>query len=56
VGAVAEVFDISCLIGTPFFARLSNMSYAMWESAPASMTAQALVSAVATTPRIEPVG
>jgi hypothetical protein len=52
VGAVAQVFDISCLIGQPVFASLSNISYAKWESASASATAQQVISQTVTNPRI----
>jgi hypothetical protein len=55
VGAVAQVFDISCLIGEPVFSSLSNISYAKWESAPAWATAQQVISEIATRPRISSV-
>ncbi|KAJ7250605.1 hypothetical protein C8J57DRAFT_677209 [Mycena rebaudengoi] len=34
VGAVAELFDISCLYGSPEFEKLQDIAYTMWKFAP----------------------
>ncbi|KAJ7701078.1 hypothetical protein B0H17DRAFT_924821 [Mycena rosella] len=34
VGAVAELFDVSCLYGTPEFPSLQEIAYTMWKFAP----------------------
>jgi len=44
VGAVAELFDISCLYGTPEFSKVQDDSYTLWSEAPSSLTAQDVIS------------
>jgi len=34
VGAVAELFDVSCLYGEPEFSSLQDIAYTMWKFAP----------------------
>ncbi|KAJ7104394.1 putative malate dehydrogenase [Mycena belliarum] len=34
IGAVAELFDVSCLSGTPEFPSLANIVFSVWDSAP----------------------
>ncbi|KAJ7701135.1 hypothetical protein B0H17DRAFT_924854 [Mycena rosella] len=36
VGAVAELFDASCLYGTPEFSYIQEIAYTVWKFAPAS--------------------
>ncbi|KAI0315705.1 hypothetical protein OF83DRAFT_1084773 [Amylostereum chailletii] len=36
VGAVAELFDISCLSGTPEWTRIQTDAYSLWNSSPAN--------------------
>jgi hypothetical protein len=40
VGAVAELFDISCLFGTSSFTTIQDEAFNMWHKAPSSVTAQ----------------
>ena len=46
-GAVAELFDLSCMVNTPMFATASNVAFDLWSKAPASMTAQQMIDALA---------
>ncbi|KAJ7921346.1 hypothetical protein B0H13DRAFT_2656038 [Mycena leptocephala] len=39
VGAVAAIFDISCLAPTPLFANLQTVAFSAWSAAPASLSA-----------------
>ncbi|TFK49040.1 putative malate dehydrogenase [Heliocybe sulcata] len=50
IGAVAEVFDISCLYGTPAFHSIQNTAYDVWDKAPPSMTAQSVISMLSDLP------
>ncbi|KAI0000108.1 hypothetical protein BJV74DRAFT_882781 [Russula compacta] len=36
IGAVAQLFDISCLHGTPEFGKIQNDTYASWSECPSS--------------------
>jgi hypothetical protein len=42
-GAVAEVFDISCLYGTPLFDQIADKAIQIWKSAPASVTVEKII-------------
>ncbi|KAJ7064668.1 hypothetical protein C8F01DRAFT_1054090 [Mycena amicta] len=42
IGAVASLFDISCLDKTPAFASIQTVAYKAWNAAPASVTAATL--------------
>ncbi|KAF7325650.1 hypothetical protein MKEN_00414900 [Mycena kentingensis (nom. inval.)] len=46
VGAVAELFDVSCLLGSPEFPHLQDIAYDAWKFAPASEpgTIQSIIS------------
>lgn len=44
IGAVAELFDLSCLYGKPAFDTIQNDVSTLWSKAPASLTAQQLIS------------
>ncbi|KAF8893179.1 hypothetical protein CPB84DRAFT_1783384 [Gymnopilus junonius] len=44
VGAVAELFDISCLAGTFFFESIQDIAIAAWEAAPPSLPASQIIS------------
>ncbi|KAF7318715.1 hypothetical protein HMN09_00383400 [Mycena chlorophos] len=46
VGAVAELFDVSCLIGTPEFSSLQDIGYAAWSQAPTSFAGQGTIQAL----------
>ncbi|EPQ52251.1 malate dehydrogenase [Gloeophyllum trabeum ATCC 11539] len=50
IGAVAEVFDISCLYNMPAFASIQNTAYTAWEHAPASLTAQEVIAMLSNMP------
>ncbi|KAF4618833.1 hypothetical protein D9613_010045 [Agrocybe pediades] len=43
VGALAELFDASCLVDTPLFASLSDLAIAAWKSAPPAVSASELI-------------
>ncbi|TFK49042.1 hypothetical protein OE88DRAFT_1809918 [Heliocybe sulcata] len=45
VGAVAELFDISCLYNTPLFNTIPNITYAAWDITPEAVTPLDLISA-----------
>lgn len=45
-GAVAELFDISCFVNTPFFTKIPDLAIAAWSKAPASISATQLVSSL----------
>lgn len=38
VGAVAELFDISCLVGSSSFATIQTEAYNVWDKLPSSIT------------------
>lgn len=44
-GAVAELFDISCLSSTPEFARIQTDAFALWKELPNALTTLDLVKA-----------
>jgi len=52
VGAVAELFDISCLSGTPLFTTIQNGAFDLWDKAPASLTAQDIIQKLGSRPII----
>jgi len=54
IGAVAELFDISCLFNTPAFATVQDLAYDIWRIAPAAVTPEAIIAALhyAETPAI----
>jgi len=47
-GAVAQLLDLSCAAGLPYFASMSDgiscMAFDLWKKAPASMTIQSIIS------------
>jgi hypothetical protein len=43
VGAVAELFDVSCLYGTPSFNTIQNDAYGIWKGAASSVTAEDVI-------------
>ncbi|EPQ52252.1 hypothetical protein GLOTRDRAFT_25926, partial [Gloeophyllum trabeum ATCC 11539] len=45
VGAVADLFDISCLYNTPLFNTIPNITFAAWNITPASVIPLELISA-----------
>jgi len=48
VGALAELFDISCLYNTPLFDAMPDIAIAAWKATPASITAANLISSYQT--------
>ncbi|KAG5652367.1 hypothetical protein H0H81_005229 [Sphagnurus paluster] len=44
VGAVAELFDISCLYNTPAFSKIADVAFTAWKAAPASLSTQKVIS------------
>ncbi|KAJ7701077.1 hypothetical protein B0H17DRAFT_1045921 [Mycena rosella] len=46
-GAVASLFDISCIDKTPAFATIQTTAFNAWKAAPASLTATAIGAKVA---------
>jgi len=46
VGAVAELFDISCLYGTPSFDTIQDEALAAWQEAPEGFSTSDLISAL----------
>jgi hypothetical protein len=47
IGAVAELFDISCLTRIPFlFDRITDAAISAWKAAPKSVTPQEVISAL----------
>ncbi|KIJ61565.1 hypothetical protein HYDPIDRAFT_31173 [Hydnomerulius pinastri MD-312] len=45
VGAVAELFDISCLYNTPAFDALPSVAYTAWNATTANLTIQDVIGA-----------
>ncbi|KAH6917750.1 hypothetical protein BKA70DRAFT_1455536 [Coprinopsis sp. MPI-PUGE-AT-0042] len=45
-GAVAQMFDISCLIRTPVADALPDLLWAVWQNAPSFLTTQAIIKFV----------
>ncbi|KAK7462845.1 hypothetical protein VKT23_007421 [Stygiomarasmius scandens] len=43
VGALAELFDVSCLYGTKFFSGITSDAFALWHAAPPSISAPSVV-------------
>lgn len=52
VGAVAELFDISCLYGTSEFSKVQDDAYTMWSKAPKGVTAQSVIQILGTNPAV----
>jgi len=52
VGAVAELFDVSCLYGTPEFSKIQDDSYTLWSHAPPSVTAQGIIAKLGSGPPV----
>ncbi|KAG5642727.1 hypothetical protein DXG03_002272 [Asterophora parasitica] len=50
VGAVAELYDTSCLYNTPLFSKVATRAYKAWKSAPASWTPQKAIRLLYPTP------
>jgi hypothetical protein len=46
VGAVAELFDISCFYNTSFFDKVSDDAITLWSSAPSSLTISEMIKAL----------
>ncbi|KAJ7119947.1 hypothetical protein C8R43DRAFT_1112426 [Mycena crocata] len=46
-GAVASIFDISCLDKTPAFANIQTIAFKAWNAAPASISASVIGSKIA---------
>ncbi|KAF8199207.1 hypothetical protein K438DRAFT_1583492 [Mycena galopus ATCC 62051] len=46
IGAVASLFDISCLIGTPVFPVIQTDAFDIWSQEPANVTATTIGSGV----------
>ncbi|RDB27842.1 hypothetical protein Hypma_002131 [Hypsizygus marmoreus] len=44
VGAVAELFDASCIYGTPFYSTTASTAYTLWKIAPPILPAQAIIT------------
>ncbi|KAJ7288296.1 hypothetical protein C8J57DRAFT_1279795 [Mycena rebaudengoi] len=47
VGAVAELFDISCLFGSPEFDKLQDIAYTVWKFAPPTAPISTIISYMA---------
>ncbi|KAJ6461223.1 hypothetical protein C8R47DRAFT_1159599 [Mycena vitilis] len=45
-GAVASLFDISCLAKTPIFGSIQNAAFSAWSAVPASVTATTIGSKI----------
>ncbi|KAF9495004.1 hypothetical protein BDN71DRAFT_1482879 [Pleurotus eryngii] len=43
VGAVAELFDISCLLGTPAFDHIQGLAFNIWKALPSKVTAEKVI-------------
>lgn len=43
VGAVAELFDISCLLGTPAFDHIEDLAFTIWKALPNKVTAAKVI-------------
>jgi hypothetical protein len=52
VGAVAELFDVSCLYGTHEFSKIQDDSYTFWSQAPPSVTAQEIITKLGSSPPV----
>jgi len=44
VGAVAELFDISCLYNSPLYSKVADVAFSAWKLAPPSLPPQAIIS------------
>lgn len=42
-GAVAELFDISCLLGTPAFDHIQDLAFNIWKALPSKVTAEKVI-------------
>ncbi|KZP25026.1 hypothetical protein FIBSPDRAFT_821375 [Athelia psychrophila] len=51
-GAVAELFDVSCLVSQPSFASLQDTAFTMWTASPAPETPAALITKLGTSPTV----
>jgi hypothetical protein len=45
IGAVAELYDASCLVGTPLFDNVQDIAFRIWNSLPKAVTAQEVITA-----------
>lgn len=52
VGAVAQLFDMSCLIGTPLSTTIQNDAFNIWNNAPSSFTAQDIIKTLCPHPLV----
>ncbi|KAF4564706.1 hypothetical protein EYR40_010878 [Pleurotus pulmonarius] len=43
IGAVAELFDISCLLGTPAFDHIEDLAFTIWKALPNKVTADKVI-------------
>ncbi|KAF9459663.1 hypothetical protein BDZ94DRAFT_1239043 [Collybia nuda] len=43
-GAVAELFDMSCLYNTPLYSKIPDDAYTLWKLAPSFLKAQTVIS------------
>jgi hypothetical protein len=50
VGAVAELFDMSCLTGTPLSTTIQNDAFTIWDKAPSSFTTQDIIKKICRNP------
>jgi len=48
IGALAELFDVSCLYNTPIFPVLQDVAILAWEEAPSSVTPAVVISLLQT--------
>jgi hypothetical protein len=46
VGALAELFDISCFGNTPLFDKIPDIAIDAWNAAPPTITAAELISSL----------
>ncbi|KAG6902197.1 hypothetical protein C0995_003029, partial [Termitomyces sp. Mi166 len=44
VGAIAELFDISCLYDSPTFESITEFTYLLWKLAPPALSAQSIIT------------
>jgi hypothetical protein len=45
-GAVAEMFDVSCLVNTPMLAPAQDAAFALWSKLASTKTAQQLIDSL----------
>lgn len=46
VGALAELFDASCVYNTPLFPKFADTAYALWKALPSTISAQSAISSL----------